>query len=106
MRMRLTLKGLAGLMALAASSSEASEALLQKGGCLGCHAAEQKLVGPSLRDIAARYKADPAAPANLLLKLREGSEGSWGDIPMPALSPDKISDSELQSLLTWILARQ
>ena len=39
--------------AAAATASASPQALLQKNGCLACHAVEAKVLGPSLRDVRA-----------------------------------------------------
>lgn len=76
-------------------------ALAERSGCLSCHALNATLVGPSYREVAARYAGKNSASA-LLGKLREGSEGSWGSIPMPAQT--ELKDDEAKLLIDWILA--
>ena len=76
--------------------------LLDQNGCLNCHALDKKLVGPSYRDVAARYKNDPKAVDTLADRMGKGSSGRWGGIPMPpfpALTPD-----ELKSLAAFVLS--
>ncbi|KVN23628.1 cytochrome C [Burkholderia pyrrocinia] len=70
--------------------------------CMGCHAVDRKLVGPSFKDIAARYKADPQAVAKLSKKVKEGGSGVWGAIPMPA--HPRMSDADARSVVEWVLA--
>ncbi|VWC41406.1 cytochrome C [Burkholderia lata] len=70
--------------------------------CMGCHAVDRKLVGPSFKDIAARYKADPQAVAKLSKKVKEGGSGVWGAIPMPA--HPRMSDADVRSVVEWVLA--
>lgn len=86
-----------------ASTAFANEELMGKKGCVSCHRVDQKLVGPSYKQVAAKYKSDPNAEALLLEKVREGGEGVWGDMPMPPNSPEKISDADLKILVDWIL---
>ena len=76
--------------------------LLDQNSCLNCHAIDKKLVGPSYRDVAARYKNDPKAVDTLADRMGKGSSGRWGGIPMPpfpALTPD-----ELKSLAVFVLS--
>lgn len=68
--MKVTLLWIAIAGALAASGVQAQETLKAKG-CLVCHDVDKKKVGPSQKDIAAKYKADSAAEANLVAKLKE-----------------------------------
>lgn len=76
--------------------------LAQKEGCLGCHAVDRKLVGPAWKDVAARYKNDPAAEAKLVKKVREGGKGNWGDIVQPPNTT--TSDADLKALVKFILS--
>ena len=39
-----------------ASGAAAQEALAKSSGCLNCHAVDTKKVGPSFKDVAAKYK--------------------------------------------------
>jgi cytochrome c len=80
----------------------ASEQLAKAKNCLACHAADKKLVGPSYKDIAAKYAKDAAAPGKLAKKIREGGVGAWGQIPMPA-NP-QVSEPESVALAKWVLS--
>lgn len=95
------------LSALLASTllptAQASEALASKAGCLACHAKEKKLVGPSFKDIAVKYKDGKNADSALFDKVRKGGAGVWAAIPMPPNNPDKISDGDLKTVIAWIL---
>ena len=82
----------------------AAEKLMEKSGCISCHRVDQKLIGPSFRQVAAKYRSDNEAPALLFEKVREGGEGVWGDIPMIANSPEKIADADLHRVLAWVLS--
>lgn len=98
----------AGLATMALSSSAfASEAIATKSGCLACHTVEKKLVGPSYKDVAAKYKGQADAAAKLADKVRKGGVGVWGPppIPMPPNPVDKISDADLKAVIQWILNR-
>lgn len=78
--------------------------LMNKAGCLACHHKEKKLVGPALSTVAARYKSQgPDVATALMQKVRTGSKGVYGPIPMPPSAPDKISDADLKTAIDWIL---
>lgn len=77
------------------------ERVLAANGCTACHALDTKIVGPSFREIAARYKADAGAPARLAAKVKEGGSGAWGPVPMPP--HPQISEAEALRLATWVL---
>lgn len=96
-----------GLMALAATTTltaapaHANPDLAKAKNCMACHAAATRLVGPSFKDIAAKYKGQKDAEALLATKVLKGGAGVWGPIPMPA-NP-QVSDAEAKTLVKWIL---
>ena len=85
----------------AALDNTSAEAMMKKDGCAACHAIDKKLVGPPYVDVAAKYKGDKDALAKLSEKVKKGSTGVWGAIPMP---PNvTVSDADIKDLVTWIL---
>jgi cytochrome c len=91
-----------GLMAVGGPALASADLAKQKN-CLACHAIDKKLVGPSYKDIAAKYKADKNAPTTLAKKIREGGVGAWGQVPMPA-NP-QVNEQEAATLAKWVLAQ-
>ncbi len=87
-----------------AGQANADQALAQKSGCLLCHAVDKKVMGPSYKDVAAKYKGQADAEAKLVAKVAKGGSGTWGPVPMPANSP-KVSDADIKTLVKWILAQ-
>lgn len=79
------------------------KAAFDKAGCNACHQADKKVVGPSLKEIAAKYKGQAGAPAALATKVRQGGKGVFGPIPMPPNPPEKVSDADLAAIVAWIL---
>ena len=75
--------------------------LAKQNACLGCHAIDKKIVGPSFQAVAQKYKNDANAQTFLKNKIAKGGAGSWGVVPMPANS--KLSDADLSVLTDWIL---
>jgi len=92
-----------GFALLAGGAAYAGEELAQQKGCLACHKVDMKIVGPSFKDIAAKYKGDDSAPAMLATKVREGGSGNWGQVPMPA-NP-AVSEDDAKALAEWVLAQ-
>jgi cytochrome c len=90
-------------LAVAAGPVFAQAELAKQKNCLACHATDKKLVGPSYKDVAAKYKADKDAPAKLAKKIREGGVGVWGQVPMPA-NP-QVNEQEAASLAKWVLSQ-
>jgi cytochrome c len=90
--------------ALAAGGAWANpEAAMAKAGCTACHAADKKLVGPSYKEIAAKYKGQSDVVAQLMDKVRKGGKGVFGPVPMAPNPPDKISDADLKAAVEFIL---
>ena len=85
-----------------AGGGDAVQGLLNANGCTGCHALEQKVVGPAFRQVAQRYSAADAA--TLATKIREGSQGVWGPVPMPPNGGVSAEDAE--KLAGWILQQK
>ena len=97
----LLLLGLAAAVSLPAWSATPDEAM-NKAGCMACHAKDKKLVGPSFKDIAAKYKGQDVT-AKLMDKVRKGGSGVFGPIPMSPNGPDKIGDADLKAAVELIL---
>lgn len=88
-----------------AFSADKPETLFVDGNCNNCHAIDRKTVGPSLIDIAAKYKDDMEAQAKLEKKVRAGGSGSWGVMPMPGTRAS-ISDESIKILVAWTLEQK
>ena len=87
--------------AQATTEDEKAFAIAKQNACLGCHAINKKIVGPSFQAIAEKYKGDANAQAFLKNKIAKGGSGSWGVVPMPANT--KLKDADLSTLTSWIL---
>ena len=94
---------LATLLAVLAAPALASQAIATKAGCTVCHATDKKLLGPSWHDIAAKYKGQADAVTALSAKVRQGSKGVWGPLPMAPTPAEKISDADLKAVVGWLL---
>jgi cytochrome c len=79
----------------------AVDPLHTKFNCTACHADDKKLVGPSYKEVAAKYKADKDAVKKLSEKVRKGGVGVWGQIPMPA-NPTP-SDADVKAMVEAVL---
>ena len=93
---------IAGL--LTAFSALASDELAKKHACFACHAVDKKMVGPAYKDVAAKYRADKDAPKKLAAKVKNGSQGVWGTVPMPPNSA--VPDADINTLVKWILSQK
>ena len=101
--MKFLLAIIATAAMLLAGQASASEALAQKSGCLACHGVDKKILGPSFKDVAAKYKGDKGAEAKLVAKVKAGGSGVWGPMPMPANSP-QVKDEDIKSIVHWVLS--
>jgi len=86
---------------MAATSDAAATQLLTKYNCQACHSVDKKIVGPSYKEVAAKYAGDSGAAAKLEQKVKTGGSGAWGAIPMP---PNNVPDADLKTLVEWILS--
>jgi len=92
MRLAIVIFGAAAI--LATGAVQAQDALKAKG-CLNCHEADKKKVGPSLKDIAAKHKGNKDAEAMLVSKLKEGKGH-----PKVAGTDDELKAAVKQTLST------
>ena len=88
-------------LALASAPAAAQQDLAQKKNCMSCHAIDKKLVGPSYKDVAAKYAGQKDAVAKLAEKIQKGGVGVWGQVPMPA---NPVTPDEAKQLATWVLS--
>lgn len=70
--------------------------------CMSCHAVERKVLGPSFKDVAAKYKDSKGAVDMLATKIMKGGSGVWGPVPMPANT--QVSDADAKKLAAWVLS--
>lgn len=100
--MKTTATSLAAAAILAlAGAAHANEKLLQASGCTACHSVDKKLIGPSYKDVAAKYRGTKGAEAELIKKVKAGGKGVWGDIPM---APNAhVKDGDIKTMVQWIL---
>ena len=87
---------------VAAGPALADQALATAKNCMACHAADKKLVGPSYKDVAAKYAGQKDAVDKLAVKIQKGGAGVWGPVPMPA-NP-QVNDADAKKLAAWVLA--
>ncbi|WP_405029486.1 c-type cytochrome [Methylobacillus flagellatus] len=84
-----------------AADEGAAQALAKKSGCLACHNVDKKVLGPSYKEVSAKYKNDKGAEAKLVAKVKAGGSGSWGDMPMPPNA--HVKDEDIKAIVQWVL---
>ena len=87
---------------LSSAPAFASADLAKAKNCMACHTVEKKLVGPSYKEIAAKYAGQADAPAMLATKVQKGGVGTWGKVPMPPNA--QVNDADAKTLVEWILS--
>lgn len=100
MKKTLALLAATGLLA---GSAAASDELAKAKNCTTCHAIDKKIVGPSYKDVAAKRGTDKGAEAALAARIKGGSKGEWGNVPMPA---NNVTEAEAATLAKWVLANK
>ena len=74
--------------------------LIANSDCLSCHKVDEKVVGPSYKDVAAKYTiADIDMLAATIIK---GGQGHWGEIPMTPHPDLKAKDAK--EMVKYILS--
>lgn len=99
--MKFVYASLLTLGLLATGTSMASEKLAQSSGCMTCHGVDRKVIGPSYKEIAAKYGSDKGAAANLVKKVKAGGSGVWGPTPMPPNA--HVKEDDIKAIVAWIL---
>jgi cytochrome c len=101
MKISVIALALSGLMLPIAAS--ASQPLAQSKGCMTCHQVDKKILGPSFKQIAEKYKGDKAAEANLVKKVKAGGTGVWGSAVMPPNA--HVKEEDIKTIVHWILTQ-
>lgn len=101
---RLIAASAATLGLLLAGTVQADEKLAQANGCMTCHQMDKKVLGPSYKDVAAKYRGQAGAEAALSKKVKDGGKGVWGDMIMPPNA--HVKDADIQAIVKWILAQK
>jgi cytochrome c len=87
-----------------AGGGDAVTQLMNANACTACHQVDKRVVGPSFREVAAKYAGDTAAAGVLAKKIRAGGSGVWGAVPMPPNAG--MTDADITHIVNWILAQK
>ena len=96
MKAMLLVVGAAAALAAGWGYAQSGADVVKAKGCLTCHAVDQKKIGPSYKDVAAKYKGDAAAGGMLAGKLKEGK----GHPKIAA------SDAEIKAAVDYVLSQK
>lgn len=84
------------------SSLISGKALIARSDCSGCHKEQDKLVGPSYKEIALKYQNDTEVSSRLAEKVIKGGKGNWGEVPMTA--HPQIIQADAEEMVKYILS--
>ncbi|MFN3987025.1 MAG: c-type cytochrome [Rhodocyclaceae bacterium] len=101
MKAFVAVSAVVGLLAAAPAFADAD--LAKAKNCMACHAVDKKLVGPSYKEVAAKYAGQADALEMLAGKIQKGGSGVWGPVPMPP-NP-QVNDDDAKKLAEWVLAQ-
>ncbi|HUC81268.1 MAG TPA: c-type cytochrome [Flavisolibacter sp.] len=78
------------------------ETLIAQNDCLGCHKIDQRLNGPSYREVAEKYAGQAGIADTLAQHIIKGHVGTWGDI---AMTPHQnLSEADAKAMVAYILS--
>ncbi|MGN6510287.1 MAG: c-type cytochrome [Chitinophaga sp.] len=69
--------------------------------CATCHKETEKVIGPSFKEVAAKYPNTPENVSKLADKIIKGGSGNWGEVPMAPHAA--ISKSDAEEMVKYIL---
>jgi cytochrome c len=73
---------------------------MKQSDCFNCHAIDQRIIGPTLMEIATKYRGVPGALETSVDRVLKGSTGVWG--PLPMLPHGHHSADEIHMMVRWI----
>lgn len=75
---------------------------MKQSDCFNCHTVDQKLVGPTLMEVAKKYHGQPGAIERSVERIIKGSTGVWG--PLPMLPHANLTADEAHMMVKWIVS--
>lgn len=76
--------------------------LVEASDCMACHNAEERQIGPSYKEIAAKYSEKDIEV--LASKIIEGGSGVWGSVPMQP--HPQVSKADAKKMVEYILSQK
>jgi len=81
---------------------EKAISLIASSDCLTCHKVDEKVTGPSYRDVSKKYESTDANIEMLANKVKKGGSGVWGQAMMTP--HDTLSLDDAKVMVKYILA--
>ena len=82
----------------------ADQALATSKNCMACHAVDKKLVGPSYKDVAAKYAGQKDEVGKLAVKIIKGVSCVWVPVPMSANAQGNAAGAKKPA--AWVMAQK
>ncbi|MDR2209088.1 MAG: c-type cytochrome [Azoarcus sp.] len=89
-----------GFVFSASAFAAGGEDLAKAKNCMTCHKVDGKLIGPSYKEVAAKYAGQKDAVTYLSEKIIKGGTGVWGQL---AMTPNNVTPDEAKTLVNWIM---
>jgi cytochrome c len=86
----------------AAAEKEKGIELIAQSDCLTCHKVEEKFIGPSYKEVAAKYNNDDTTRNRLAQKIITGGSGVWGQVPMTP--HPQITEADAKTMVGYIMS--
>jgi cytochrome c len=90
----------AGVLAAGVGYAQSGAEVVKAKGCLGCHEVDKKKVGPSFKDISAKYAGKKDAEGGIIKALKDGKVGDKNHPKSTA------SDAELKAAVQYVLSQK
>lgn len=101
--MKVAIIGFSVACLLVSGAAFASEELAKKNNCTLCHQLDKKSMGPALKEIGAKYKADAEGAKKIEGVIKSGSNAAWGKNSAMGPQP-QVKEADAQALAKWILS--
>ncbi|MCE3076026.1 c-type cytochrome [Chryseobacterium gwangjuense] len=85
-----------------AKSNLSGDQIIETLDCSGCHAVNERMIGPSYQEIAGKYSDKDVEL--LASKIIEGGSGVWGSVPMQPHS--QVSKEDAKKMVKYILSQK
>lgn len=83
-----------------ASADLKGQQLIASSDCLSCHKEQEKIIGPSYKEVAAKYEHTAENVTLLSQKIISGGKGVWGEIPMTP--HPQLSQQDAEEMVKYI----
>jgi cytochrome c len=82
--------------------------IINENGCFACHSVNDKLVGPSFKMVADRYRGQKGADEMLAKKIIAGGNGNWDKITGGVMMPPhpNMSQADAEEMAKWVLSQK